>query len=256
MLSKLIKYDLKFIYKELAIFYIITLFFAIVAHLTDREAGSPIIDTIHLFAQGACFGFCFGTFINATLRTWTRLRNNFYGDESYLTHTLPIARHTLWTSKFLTSLIVATITVLVSIIAFLIMFFSESFIREWGLSDPVMLKFYLCFILAVICQIIFILQCGYTGIILGFKHNNSHTLHSVIYGLAIYFLGGFGTIILSFLLWSTFDSTIADALFRGVISDANSFLKLLLGIATIYLVLIVATYFINNRLLAHGVNVD
>ena len=35
------------------------------------------------------------------MRMWVRFRSNFYGDESYLTHTLPIKREVLYTSKIL-----------------------------------------------------------------------------------------------------------------------------------------------------------
>ena len=42
--------------------------------------------------------------LNNLMRLWARFKNNFYGDESYLTHTLPINKKTLYLSKtFLTS---------------------------------------------------------------------------------------------------------------------------------------------------------
>ena len=43
--------------------------------------------------------------INNLMRTWVRFRHNLYGDESYLTHTLPVERKTIYLSKFITSII-------------------------------------------------------------------------------------------------------------------------------------------------------
>ena len=136
MLGKLIKYDLQFIYKQLVIFYCIIFASAIIARLTNFDSNIFLIKFIHEFAQGCTFGFAFGTFINVSMRTWVRLRQNLYGSESYLTHTLSVSRHTLWTAKFLSSFIVIFISILVCITAFLIMFFSKDFIQQWDLTNP------------------------------------------------------------------------------------------------------------------------
>lgn len=255
MLGKLIKYDLKYIYKQLAIFYCIIIFCAIIARLTNFNSDIFIVKFIHEFTQGCAFGFAFGCFINASMRMWARLRLNFYGNESYLTHTLPLSRGTLWTAKFLSSIIVTLLSIIVCIAAFLIMFFSEDFIRGWDLTNPDMLKFYGLFILAAFCQITYIIQSGLTGIILGHLHNYNRAVHSVIYGLAVYFAGGVLLIAGAF-LWAQFDPEMYKMIFQGSMPGPDNFNQLLSGIAVGYIVLITITYFVNRKLLARGVDVD
>lgn len=254
MLGKLIKYDLQYIYKQLIIFYGIVLFSAIVARLTSFESNIFLITFIHEFAQGCTFGFAFGTFINATMRTWARLRQSFYGNEAYLTHTLPISRHTLWAAKFLSSIIVVLISVATCVIAFLIMFFSKDFIQEWDLENPGMIKFYLLFIIAMLCQIIYIMQAGFTGIMLGHRHNNNRIILSVVYGIVVYYIGGM-VIIAAALIWSQIDPEMHKVIFGGSM-QLDTFNKMLIGFTTVYIILIAATYFINCKLLSRGVNVD
>ena len=45
----------------------------------------------------------FNIIINNVLRFWVRFRQTMYGDESYLTHTLPVEKNTLYASKMLSA---------------------------------------------------------------------------------------------------------------------------------------------------------
>lgn len=255
MLGKLIKYDLKYVYKQLLIFYAIIFACAIVARLTDANSHVFIIKFIHEFAQGCVFGFGFGSIINASMRIWARLRLNFYGAEAYLTHTLPVSRHLLWASKFLSSLIIAATSLIVCLLAILIMFSSEDFITEWGLDDPATLKLFLIFGLTILCQVIYIIQSGLTGIVLGHRHNYSRLVYSVVYGIALYLVSSFVIMALAF-LWAQFDPAVHALIFDGAVQTPTVINRLLLGIIAAYVVLIATTYIINDRLLARGVNVD
>ncbi len=255
MLGKLIKYDLKYIYKQLFIFYLIVLFTAVLARVTDFETNSFVVIFIHEFAQGCAYGFSFGMFINASMRTWARFHQNFYKDESYLTHTLPISRFTLWSAKFLTSLIVVLVSGLTFLIAFLIMTPFNDLIHDWNLNDPSALRFYITMLIAAFFQITYIVQCGFTGILIGHRSNNNRALHTVIWGLITYCAG---IIILAalVLLWSLCDNYIHDFIFNGTLGEITQFNKLIVGFGIIYCGLNIATYFINAKLLARGVDVD
>lgn len=262
MLGHLIKYDLKFIYKQLIVFYIIVLFCAILARLTNFETSSFWLKFIHEFAQGAAFGFSFGALVNGSIRTWVRFRMNLYGDESYLTHTLPLPRATLWASKFLTSLLVVLFSVLIIIFAILIMFFPFGVDFIW--------QAFIALLIGIILQIIFILQSGFVGILIGHRANNRRTLLSILSGFGIYILGGL-IIVGSCFIWSNFNHsvdmllhgrsyensvTVVDGEITSVTTNQANLVELLYGIDLLYLILIIATYFINRQLLARGVDVD
>ena len=56
-------------------------------------------------------------FINNVIRIWGRCINNIYKDESYLTHTLPVEKKTIFLSKVLTTIITMFTSFLVIIIS-------------------------------------------------------------------------------------------------------------------------------------------
>ncbi len=254
-IAQLIKYDLKFVYKQVIIFYIIVLTLAITARLTNVNNPPFIIQFIHEFAQGATFGFSIGMIINASLRTWAKFKYSMYGDESYLSHTLPLKRTTLWNAKFLASLIVIALSIVVFLVCILIIFLSPSFIEMLRSYSPDFWLVLILFALGILCQFIFIMQCGLTGLILGYRHDRSPMVHSVIYGIALY--NGVGIFLIAIaLLWSLFDPAMHSMLIDGTFQSVNDIYKLLGLIVVGYAITIAASYFVNKHFIAQGVNVD
>ena len=105
MLKKILKYDLENIFKLLIIFYSLSLFFAFLTRILLNIENSFIMNILGQISSGVTISMIFNILINNLMRLWIRFKNNFYGDESYLTHTLPISKNTLYLSKFLTSII-------------------------------------------------------------------------------------------------------------------------------------------------------
>ncbi len=251
---QLAKYDLKFVYKQVIVFYIIVLVLAIIARLTNINNSPFIIRFIHEFAQGASFGFSLGMIINASLRTWAKFKYSMYGDESYLSHTLPIKRSTLWNAKFLASLLIVFFSFLIFILCLLVMFLSPSLIDQLHQLSPQAWSTLIIFAIAVFCQFVFIMQCGLTGLVLGYRHNTSPMVRSVIYGLLIYF--GVGIILIGLaLFWSMFSPDIHSLMFDGTF-DFDALNNILILITFSYFISITASYLINRHFLQQGVNVD
>lgn len=249
----LIKYDLKFIYKQLIVFYIIVLVLAVVARCTDFETPVFLVRFIHEFAQGATFGFSLGMIINASLRTWARFRQTLYGDESYLTHTLPINRTTLITAKFLTGIIIVAISILLFIICMLILFLSPENLAL--LRDDAWLTI-IFFAISVFCQFVFMMEIGLTSILLGYHRNpNSPVAFAVAYGIAIYLISGALMMALG-ILWGLVDPMVYDMLFDDAMMDIVTVHKMLSFIGILYIIFTTALYFIDRKLLQKGVNVD
>lgn len=255
MLGKLIKYDLKYIYKQLIIFYIIVLCLAILARLTADIEGNFLIKFIHEFAQGATFGFSFGMIINASMRMWAKYKYSLYGDESYLTHTLPLSHRTIWTAKFLTSIIIIAISLALFVLCMVIIFLTPTAIEAFRVHGAELWHYIFTFIFAIFCQFCFIMQCGLLGITIGHRFNSHRMPISVIAGIAIYILGGI-IILGSCMIWQQFDPAISAIITNNDISNPSVLAKLFTGIGVIYLALIGASYFINGSLLRRGVNVD
>ena len=64
-----------------------------------------LVIILHTIFYNAIYIVGLWMILNTIMRIWHRYRANFFLDESYLTHTLPIKRSTLWLSKFLSAII-------------------------------------------------------------------------------------------------------------------------------------------------------
>ena len=119
MLNKLLKYDLKYMIKNMAIFYILSIFFAITTRILFYMEQSVIINIIGQISVGCMFAMIVNTLINTMMRSWVRFRDSLYKDESYLTHTLPVTKNNLYNSKFIQTLIFFFISFIVAFITVL-----------------------------------------------------------------------------------------------------------------------------------------
>ena len=135
MLKKLLKYDLQNINKVVVIFYGLSLFFAILTRIFFSINNSFIMEVIGKICSGVTISMIFNILINNLMRLWSRFRTNFYSDESYLTHTLPIDKKTLYLSKTLSSIITLFVSFLVIALSLFIAYYSK---------ENILLLFFLC----------------------------------------------------------------------------------------------------------------
>ena len=260
MLSKLLKYDLKSKIPFLCIFYALAIGCALLSRVLGLFSAVPILHIIAQIFAGATISMIFNILINNTLRSWALFRQNLYGDPSYLTHTLPVERTTVYLSKALDGLITLALSFAISGIALVIQYYGTN------LWDTI--KFTLqqlsggrtaltaCIFVAVLfLEIVNLFQCGFAGLILGHKANKGKIGFSVLAGLGVYTVGQL-LILAAVGIISLFNGNVA-ILFTG--SDPMSMdVLLLLGSLSciLYAALIVGTYCLNVKLLKQGVNVD
>jgi hypothetical protein len=98
MLTKLLKYDLKYMIKNMSIFYILGLFFAVLSRILLSIDGSFMLMIISRISVGCMFAMVANILINTMMRSWIRFRDSIYKDESYLTHTLPVTKNDIYNS--------------------------------------------------------------------------------------------------------------------------------------------------------------
>ena len=84
MLGKLIKYDLKWIYKNLIIFYSLAFIFAVIGRGLSLVDNSTIIDFLSKFSCGISVSLLFSILINNLMRVWARCVQNIYKDGVYI----------------------------------------------------------------------------------------------------------------------------------------------------------------------------
>ena len=125
MLKKLLKYDLKYIYKTLIIFYLVSLSLAIITRGFFYLSHSSIFHILGQITSGVTIIMIFSIIVNTIVRVWTRFTQNMYKDESYLTHTLPVKKGTIYLSKFLSSLMTMFSSILVIFLTIAIAYYSK-----------------------------------------------------------------------------------------------------------------------------------
>ena len=264
MLNKLLKYDLKYMIKNMAIFYILSIFFAITTRILFNMEQSVIINIIGQISVGCMFAMIVNTLINTMMRSWVRFRDSLYKDESYLTHTLPVTKNELYNSKFIQTLIFFFISFLVILISLFIAYYSKenwlaitNFIKTitTGLNMSTVF-FIIMTIIIIFLEIFNAIQCGFLGIILGNKMNNGKIGCSVLFGFITYLVAQSLILGLVF-VYGLFDSTVMELFKTATINiDVKAFKVLAIVSSLLYIVIIFIMSLLCKRELNKGVNVE
>ena len=263
MLKKLMKYDLENIFKFLIIFYSLALFFAILTRIFFSIDNSLIMNILGQITSGTAISMMFSIVINNLMRLWIRLKNNFYGDESYLTHTLPIDKKTLYLSKTLTSIITLFTSIIVIALTLFIAYYSKENIEILknmllpiaNAYNSTIINIILAFLFVFFLELVNGLFSGYTGIILGHKKNNSKIGYSVLFGFITYLITQ--TIgIISIFIVGLFNKDVMNLFITNEIVNIDSIHTIIYLAIIIYTITIILLHIVNLKLFKQGVNVE
>lgn len=264
MLNKLLKYDLKYMIKNMTIFYILSIFFAILTRILFNMNQSVIIKIIGQISVGCMFSMIVSTLINTMMRSWVRFRDSLYKDEAYLTHTLPVTKNELYNSKFIQTLIFYFISFIVILISLFIVYYSK---ENWlVLTDYIKIIttglnmntsfFVIMFITLIFIEVFNAIQCGFYGMILGHKKNNGKLGYSILFGFIIYLLSQTLVLALVF-VYGLFDSSVMGLFKTATVSiDVQAFKVLAIVASLLYLVIIFIMSILCKKELNKGVNIE
>jgi len=264
MLSKLLKYDLKYMIKNMSIFYILAVFFAITTRILFNIEQSVIINIIGQISVGCMFAMVANILINTVMRSWVRFRDSLYKDEAYLTHTLPVTKNELYNSKFIQTLIFFFIGFIIVLLSLFITYYSKdnwvaitNYIKTitTGLNMNT-LFFILMTITLVFLEVFNAIQCGFYGMILGHKKNNGKLGYSVFFGFIIYLLAQ-GLVLALVFVYGLFDSSVMELFKTATVSiDVDAFKILAIVASLLYLVIIFSMSVLCKKELNNGVNIE
>ena len=264
MLNKLLKYDLKYMIKNMSVFYILTIFFAITTRLLSLPEQSIMISIIRKISSGCMIAMIANIIINVMMRSWIRFRDSLYKDESYLTHTLPVSKNNLYNSKFIQTVVFFFIGFIIALLGLFIAYYSKD---NWEALKTVIstittgMNMRTSFFLAMAVSMIFLeifnaIQCGFLGIILGHKMNNGKLGYSVLFGFIIYLIAQLLVLGLVF-VYGFFDSSVMELFKTATINiDVNAFKILAILSAILYLIIIFVMSIICKIELNKGVNIE
>ncbi len=263
MLNKLLKYDLKWTFKFLSVFYILGLFFAVLTKLFSKVDNSLFMNIVSEVFKGATFSMIFSALANNILRLWVKFKQNVYGDESYLTHTLPVQKNSIYLSKMLTAIITVFASLIVIIAAIVILFYSKTNLEAFkNMILPFLNAFDISFmgVLTLLLLILFLefvnlLQCGFMGLIIGHRFNNAKTGMSVLFGFVCYMLSQLVIVVLLFIP-AIFNSDIMNIFVTTETINFEIIKPLVIYSIISYIIINILGVFINVKLFNKGVNVD
>ena len=262
MLTKLLKYDLKSIFKLLVIFYTLAMFFGILTRVLHSE-NSLLLEILGEICQGAAISMMCSAVINNLMRMWVLFKIRFYGDESYLTHTLPVEKRTHYLSKILTAIITLLVSfALIFLVLFTAYYSKENLIFIKNILFPVA-EAYDSTILGIITLLVFvlfleflnILQCGFTGIILGHRRNAAKTGFSVLFGFLTFMVSQTIVIAILFII-ALFNNNFMNLFITNSLPDIQTVKSMIFISVFSYSFVSALICFVNIRLFKKGVNVD
>lgn len=264
MLIKLLKYDLKYMIKNMSIFYILAIFFAIITRVLFNINQSVIIKILSQISVGCMISMVVNILINTMMRSWIRFRDSIYKDESYLTHTLPVTKNELYDSKFIQTFIFFFIGFTVILLSLFITYYSKA---NWllitnyiktittGLNMSTLFFVFMTIIL-IFLEVFNAIQCGFLGLILGYKKNNGKLGYSILFGFIIYLIAQ--TLVLaSVYVYGLFDLTVMELFKTATVSiDVNAFKSLAIISSILYLIIIFGMNMLCKYLLNKGVDIE
>ena len=264
MLSKLLKYDLKYMIKNMTVFYVLSIFFAITTRFLFNIDQSIIINIIGQISVGCMFAMIANILINTMMRSWVRFRDSLYKDEAYLTHTLPVTKNEIYNSKFIQTLIFFFIGFFVILTSLFIAYYSK---ENWQLLTTYIetittgLNMSTSFFTVMIMTLIFLevfnaIQCGFYGMILGHRKNNGKLGYSILFGFIIYLLAQFLVLALAF-MYGLFDSSVMELFKTTTVNiDVQAFKVLSIVVSIIYSIIILIMSILCKKELNKGVNIE
>ena len=263
MLGKLLKYDLKWQYKVLIVFYILAIILSILVRLLGLIENSLMFHVIRSILNGAMIAMLINSLINGLIRSWVRFINNIYKDESYLTHTLPVEKRTIYLSKVITAIFSSFTSIVLAIVCLFISYYSQSNMEILKTFLKVAADSYNTTIFGLIAvvsvviflEMLFIILIGYCGIIIGHKFNNGKMIKSTIIGIVLYLLTSSLTLGIVYII-GLFNEGVMNIINTTDIVNIDSIKNVMYAGVIIYLIYNIVYYLIGKIELEKGVNVD
>ena len=261
MLGKLFKYDFKWMSKVTYVYVLILIVISIalkIVESVDQTFLLVILDKILVSMFISCI---VSILLTSSIRIWVRFINNFYKDESYLTHTLPVTKNELFNSKVLAGICSLLLSALVIVACLAFVYLNKSTIEElkmmWdslvaAYNSVFAVLFVIGLVVLIILEIIYIMMAGVLGITIGHRSNNFKMVKSIAVGLISYGL-------LSAMSLGVI-AIVSKLINYDIIGNGFPSMNYLIGVGgaglAVYLIYNIVYYLIAKKVFNKGVNVE
>ena len=261
MLSKLLKKDLNRNMRWMWILFVSTI---LVAGITRgfKELGETIafFKILGIFFDSVFYALAVNVILQPFLRNFLNFSKSFYSDESYLTHTLPVTKNELITSKFLTAIIEITLGFVTLVAALLIMFASPTTLTTLKLllstiitGNFSVVAILIVFVLLIIVEFLMFISLIFLSIVIAYRAKEKRVLRTFLLtaGMSM----GAISILSIFLIAVLAINNVKLNTATLVLSNTAFFSVIITGIA-VYIAIAALCYFLTKKEFNKGVNVD
>lgn len=264
MLGKLLKYDLKWDYKIIWIFYVLTILFCSVTRgLQGLGEKTFIFGFLYGFFTVVSYILIINVLINTFIRLIMRFIKNVYKDEAYLTHTLPVEKKKIYLSKFISSMICMFTSFVVMIIGLCILLYSPANIealKQMIESAAISFDTNIGMILTIFAFTIFLemalfLLMIYTAVIIGHKSENNKVGKSIVWAVVFFYLTQIGILLFCFLI-GIWNQDIVNIFITSQIPSIETIKSILIIAIMAYALSTVIYYIVGMKQLKKGVNIE
>jgi hypothetical protein len=237
--------------------------FSIIGRGLNEIENSALFSIIAKISFGFAISMIINSLINCLMRLWSRFIKNLYKDESYLTHTIPVPRKTIYASKVLAALITIFTTTIVALVCLFICYYSEANMEilktllELAAStyNTTVVNLLLLITVVIYLEVMFMVLIGYTGIILGYKSNQNKMVKTLVISFVLYMLTQVVTLAVIF-IYGLFNPNVMNIINTTDIINIDAIKSVMyVGIGT-YVAYIIFYYFLGKKQLEKGINVD
>ena len=134
------------------------------------------------------------------------------------------------------------------------MILKESLKQSAIYFDSSVFSFILVMIITIFFEFLFLMMSGILGIIIGHRSNNLKIVKSIIIGFAIYMI--LSSMSLGALLVAGLLNSDIMSLFHNIEVSSNALKSMMLVGIIVYAIYNLGIYFIGNKLLSKGVDID
>ena len=261
MLSKLLKKDLKKNMRWMWILFVSTIAVACVTR-GFKELGENIMffKILGIFFDSVFYALAINVIIQPFLRNFLNFTKSFYGDESYLTHTLPATKNQLITSKFITAIVEIVLGFASLVISLLIMFYSPTMFDklELILSMVIIGDFSLAwviilFIVLVIVEFLMFIAIIFYSIVIAYRAKEKRVLKTFLLTALMSLMAITILSICMMVVLAINDVKLSSSI---LILPSLAFMSIMITGIVVYSAIIVGFYFLTRKEFNKGVNVD
>lgn len=261
MLGKLLINDLKKNMRWLWILFVATLLAAGLSR-GCRELGQDIMffKILGIFFDSVFYALLVNTILQPFLKNFFNFSKSFYGDESYLTHTLPVTKSQLINSKYLTALIETVLGFVCLVASLLIMFYSPTMFDtlKFFLMTLISGEFSVVLVLALMVVLIMIeflmyLSIIFFSIIVAYRAREKRVLKTFLLTMAMAFAS---LSVLAVAMVVVLIINKVDLSGSVMVLSNTAFFSLILTGIIVYSMVVVLFYFLAKKEFNKGVNVD